>query len=352
MDIDIKVPDLLDPDFGVPHRLDPIPFNYDPENERIEKIIEQVSEFCGTEFTEVPPDPDAEDTPVPLDLEEGEEEEPERPTPPPLSPVEPGYEAQKHHEEMRKKYKEAKEKNLEEKKDYWARLWQVVRYISNITCWTDQIDDTFLMQTRTQSVSVEQMWGCKPGCCNCDETEIVIPLEYSPIAKRPAFIDGMITVFVNGEAVTEEIGYGYLNSHFDPATNTLHIMREDFPDTLLYNGNCCCLCRRRATIMLHYNAGYEGIPAGLLPMICPLLQKIEDSKASLSDCANTMTQVAGLLKFKKVGNIQYQWSDKDTEIAKTQALYTELYNLANVAEVYSISRCYLAEMPEEMGDVI
>lgn len=346
----------LDPDFGVVPKLPPLPFNYNEEDERVEEIIKQVSEFCGMEFTEVPPNPEAEDTPIPLaeGVEDGEDEEDEEPqvTPPPLNPGKgPGDDQYDKYKELIEQYKEAKAKNLEEKTDYWAKLWQVIRFISNITCWTDQVDDTFFMQTRVQQFSIEQVCGCRPGCCHCNEDEIVIPLDYSPVPDKP-FVDGRITVFINGKPISEEMSQRYLNTHFDMATNTLHIMRGDFPETLFYKNKCCCLCRRKATVMLHYNAGYDHIPAGLLPMICPLLSKIEESKAGLSECANTMTQVAGLLKAKKVGNIQYEWSDKDSELAKTQALYTELYNLAAVTEVYSISRCYLAEMPEEMGDVV
>lgn len=356
----------IDPGYTVPTRLDPVSPNYDPDDVRVVEIVDMVAKFCGVEFSEVPPDPDGEPNPdwdptdpespdktggvpVPLDDEEEPTTEPEEPGE--KYPEGTGEDPNPELDKLRDEYKEALQKNLDERQNYWVKLWQVIRFISNITCWTNEIDDTFLMQTRTQTYSAEQVNACRPGCCHCDEDLVSIPLEYSPVANKP-FIDGTITVFINGRPQTETITAGYLNSHFDPANNVVHIMREDFPDTLYYRNRCCCLCRRKATILLHYNAGYETIPVGLLPMICPLVKKIDESKDGLSDCANTMTQVAGLLKAKKVGNIQYEWSDKDSNTAKTQALYTDLYNLASVDEVYALSRCYIAEMPEEMGDVV
>lgn len=248
------------------------------------------------------------------------------------------------------KFDEDPEKALEEKKAYWVKLWQIIRFISNITCWTEQADDTFIMQTRIQNFSIEQVCGCRPGCCHCNEDEIEIPLEFFPTAEDDAFISGKITVFINGVPTTEEISKEYLEKHFDAGTNKLILIRTDFPETLLYKGKCCCLCRRKATVTLKYNAGYDLIPVGLLPMICPLIVKL--SNLNLSECANAMTEVSGALRFKKIGNIQYQWSDVETSSMKTQTLYTELFNLATVDEIYAMSRCLIAETPEEMGDVI
>lgn len=273
-----------------------LPFVFDEKNEQIVSLLEQVAGYCGTVFDEDP------------------------------------------------------EKALAEKKAYWVKLWQVIRFISNITCWTEQADDTFITQTRIQNFSIDQICACRPGCCHCDEDEIDIPLEFFPLAGDEPFISGKITVFINGEPKVEEVTAEYLNKHFDAGTNKLHLIRTDFPETLLYKGKCCCLCRRKATVTLKYNAGYNLIPTGLLPMICPLINKL--SNLNLSECANAMTEVSGALKFKKVGNIQYQWSDVETSSMKTQTLYTELFNLATVDEIYAISRCLIAETPEEMGEVI
>lgn len=273
-----------------------LPFVFDEKNEQIVSLLEQVAGYCGTVFDEDP------------------------------------------------------EKALAEKKAYWVKLWQVIRFISNITCWTEQADDTFITQTRIQNFSIDQICACRPGCCHCDEDEIDIPLEFFPLVGDEPFISGKITVFINGEPKVEEITADYLNKHFDAGTNKLHLIRTDFPETLLYKGKCCCLCRRKATVALRYNAGYNLIPTGLLPMICPLINKL--SNLNLSECANAMTEVSGALRFKKVGNIQYQWSDVETSSMKTQTLYTELFNLATVDEIYAISRCLIAETPEEMGEVI
>lgn len=344
----------IDKPMQVVAEMPPLPFNYDSGDSRVESIIDEVSSFCGYEFTVVPPNPDEEPgAPMPLADETPDEEEKDPNIEEPGSPSEPYPEGPSEElDKLREEYKEALAKNREEKSVYWAKLWQVIRFISNITCWTDEVDDTFFLQTRTQYYSVEQVNACRPNCCHCDTDVIEIPLEYGPLPEEGAFIHGKITVFINGKPIEEPISYEYLESHYDASTGRVIIMREDFPDTLLYRDNPCCLCRRKAVIMLKYNAGYQHIPAGLLPMLCPLIKKIDESKNGLSDCANTMTQVAGLLKFKKVGNIQYEWSDKDSNSAKTQTLYTDLYNIASVDEVYAISRCYIAETPDEMGDVI
>lgn len=377
----------IDPGYLIPTEMPALSYTYDPDDTLVVSLVDQVSQFCGADFTEVPSNPDGEANPdwdpsdpespekiegqpVPLDDDtETEKPQPGDPgfvidpdDPDKTGQIDPEVPGEKYPEgtgeepnpeldKLREEYNAAYEENLKERQTYWTKLWQVIRFISNITCWTDQIDDTFIMQTRTQYHNIEQVCGCRPGCCHCNEDEIEIPIEYSPLANKP-FVSGEITVFINGKPTREEIPVDYLNEHLDTATNVLHLMREDFPETLFYHGRCCCLCRRKAVVKLRYNAGYESIPMGLLPMICPLMKKIDESKNGLSDCANTMTQVSGLLKAKKVGNIQYQWSDNETNSQKTLSLYTDLYNLASVDEIYSLSRCYIAEMPEEMGDVV
>ena len=161
-----------------------------------------------------------------------------------------------------------------------------------------------------------------------------------------------MTVFINGKPKMKEITAEYLNEHYDEGNGKVYLDRNDFDDMLMFRGKCCCLCRRNVTIQVKYNAGYDLIPSGLLSLICPLMTKMEESKSGLNECANAMTQVSGALRFKKVGNIQYQWSDTESNSQKTYSLYTDLFNLATVDEVYALSRCLIAETPEEMGDVI
>lgn len=238
--------------------------------------------------------------------------------------------------------------------DLWSKIWLVLRLFSLVTCWTDGVNDLFLMQTRKQQTTVKQLCGCRRDCCNCDEDQIVVPLEYAPLydAEDCMYVSGTISVVINGRVVKEEIPTEYLYEHTDPYTNKLYIMREDFPDLLLWNNRCCCLCRRHCTITLAYNAGYEILPDGLLPLICPLLTKIDSAKIGLADCAAAMTQVVGLLKRKKVGNVEYEWSDNDSDTAVTQALFTDLFDVAMLAELEAISRCDDAMSIEEMGDVV
>lgn len=237
--------------------------------------------------------------------------------------------------------------------ELWSKIWLVLRLFSLVTCWTDSTDDLFLMQTRKQQTTVKQLCGCRRDCCNCDEDQIVIPLEFAPLLDNECmYVSGVISVVINGKIVREEIDPEYLYEHTDPFTNKLYIMREDFPDILLWHNKCCCLCRRNCTITLEYNAGYEMLPDGLLPLICPLLTKIDSAKVGLSDCAAAMTQVVGLLKRKKIGNVEYEWSDNDSSTAITQALLTDLFDVAMMAELEAISRCNDASGVEEMGDVV
>lgn len=365
MNID-EVNDELDKPMQVMETIPPLAFEYDPEDTRIQDTIDRVASFCGFEFTEVPQNPDKEPgVPVPLadatpsvdvtpdEPEEGEKDPDYGDNEHDNSGADPYPEETDEMDKLREAYKEALAEYHEERKAYWGKLWQVIRFISSITCWVDGPYDTFFAQFRKQVYDTTQENGCcRPNCCQCDPDEIVIPLDYTPLDKEQPFIDGWITVMINGQPVKEKIPYQYLMDHYNFSTNKVHIIRDDFPDTLLYRGSCCCLCRRKLTITLLYNAGYPEIPAGLLPLICPLMAKMDDAKMGLSDCANAMTQVAGYLKMKKVGNIQYQWSDTDNNTQKTLALVTDLYNLASLDEVMALSRCLKAEMPEEIGDVI
>lgn len=238
--------------------------------------------------------------------------------------------------------------------EMWAKIWLVLRLFSLVTCWTDTSDDLFLMQTRKQQVSLKQMNGCRRNCCYCDEDQIVIPLEYAPLydVDECMYVSGTISVVVRGKIIREEISLEYLKDHTDPFTGKLYIMRDDFPDVLLANRDCCCLCERECTITLEYNAGYETIPDGLLPLICPLLSKIDAAKVGLADCASAMTEVVGLLKRKKVGNVEYEWSDKDSNTAVTQALFTDIFDIGMLAELEAISRCDGIASVEQMGDVV
>lgn len=238
--------------------------------------------------------------------------------------------------------------------ELWKKIWLTLRFLSLSTCWTDGVDDLFIMQTRTQQATANELCGCKPHCCNCDEDQIVIPLDYAPLLddEKCMYVGATMSVVIGGKVKKVDIDPEYLYEHTDPFTNKLYIMRDDFPDLLYNHSQCCCLCKRRLTITLKYNAGYELLPVGLLPAICPLLSKIDSAKIGLNDCAAAMTQVVGLLKRKKVGNVEYEWSDTDSDTAKTQTLLTDLFNVAVIAEIQSISRCDSALGVEEMGDVI
>ena len=191
-----------------------------------------------------------------------------------------------------------------------------------------------------------ELYYAPVGDCTIAKNEDDNSIELEHTVKP--FIGGEIHAVdpVTGYQV-EKIPAEYLNTHYNPHTQKVIINPMDFP--ILGAGKC--ECPEEVDIVLYYNAGYCTIPQALLPLVCQLMHKIEDAKVSINDCAGAMTQVSGLLKSKKIGNIQYQWSDKDTEQSKTQALFTEIYNLANMDELFSLSRCDIINQ-EEMGDVI
>ncbi len=359
---------------AITEMIPPLPYVYDPEDERTNMILDEVAAFCGAEFTEVPPDPDDEEGGgdiMPLDDEPAEDDNDKNhdgipDVEDPGSPAEPYPEGPSEElDKLREAYKTALAKNIAEKEEYWAILWQVIRLISTMGCWTESHDDTFIVQYRTQQYIAEQASSCTCHCCKCDEDTIVIPIDYAPLQLHPdddknpvekkfdarPFIKGVISVVVDGKREEATIDQEYLNDRYDPYTQKLYINREDFPEVLYDQGRCCCLCLRKLTITLWYNAGYYGIPKTLLPLVCQLMGKIKDSKKPLSDCEAAVTQVSGLLKSMKTGNIQYAWSDRDNKLANTQALFTEIYNIASMAELFGLSRCDIINQ-EEAGDVI
>lgn len=230
----------------------------------------------------------------------------------------------------------------------WEMAWQILRRISSVACWDDEPDDLFLVQWRTQIYDTQVECGCVPNCCQCDDRNVIIPLEYVPYETEP-FIDGEIVATINGEIVTTPITAEYLNSHLNRATSKLYIVREDFPDALLDHSVCCCLCQREVSIKLHYNAGYDLIPSGLLPIIVDLLK---EKQSGSDDCHDNMTKVSGLLKRKKIGNVEYEWSTKDTSEANTASIYADIYDLGSIDEIFALSRCELTVQKEKIGDVV
>lgn len=349
--------DEIDPGMQVnTPNYEPVAYIYDPNDPRVVHITNQVIEFCGYEMTEVPQNPDEEPgVPVPLDDTEVEPIDPDDPDKKgqidPDKPGEPYPEQTDELDKLREEYKIAKDQNLKEREELWPKIWQAIRYISHLACWTDTDNDTFLTSIRHQAVEVSAKCACTPECCECDANVITIKLDYWPVPHNPFSIAHLSGVY-GGEILREVIDHEYLNDHYDPVTNTLYINRHDFPNLLFDKGRACCLCDHHITIDLEYLAGYDDIPDGILPIICPIISKINESKVSMSSCHQAMTQVAGLLKRKKSGNVEYEWSNVDSDSQKTQTLYTELYNIATLDEVMAISRCYILETPEEMGDVI
>lgn len=345
----------IDPDMAVDHpRFDPVAYIYDKDDPRVVHITDQVIDFCGYEMTEVPPNPDEEPgVPLPLSGDEptqdGEDNEGQEI---PGSPADPYPDGESDGLlKLREEYKNALAKNLEEREELWPKIWQAIRYISHLACWTDSDNDTFITSVRHQVEEVSAKCTCTQHCCECDQNVIAIKLDYGPVPRNPFSIAHLSGVY-GGEILREVIGHEYLNDHFDPVTGTLYINRRDYPNLLLDKGRPCCLCEHRITIDLEYLAGYDDIPDGILPLVCPIIAKINEAKVAMSSCHQAMTQVAGLLKRKKSGNVEYEWSNVNSDSQKTQTLYTELYNIATLDEVMAISRCYMLDTADEIGDVI
>lgn len=348
----------------------PLPYLYDADDERVQTILKQVVEHCEItlEETEMRPveKPDVTpDEPV-EEPEENPEEEGSDNTNEPISPtVENGEEkgevngeetegenSQGDNEPTDPEMEEVVVVEGEKPDEVWRRIWQAIRYLSNNSCWADSDDDTFIEQCRTEQYDAHTICGCTPDCCKCDPDHIVLTLSYSPYPQNP-LVEAIVSVVVNGRVARLHIDEKYLNEHFDPYTGKVYIMREDFPE-FFYSENygTCCLCKRKLTITLRYNAGYKTIPAALLPLICPLMAQIDEAKIPLSDCAQAMTKVSGLLKSLKKGDVQYTWSDTDTAASRTNALLTDIFDVGLVSELASISRCDQIVIPDEFGDVI
>lgn len=228
----------------------------------------------------------------------------------------------------------------------WPLIWQVLRIISTITCWDDLPNDLFLTQYRLQSYDAKSRCDCRPNCCDCDENYIIIPLDYVPYPDEP-FVGGTLVYREDGKFVKEELTAEYLNEHLNQTRDTLYIPRADW-DALHH---CCLRCDRDVYVDIEYNAGYDEIPAGLFPAICYLLNKVQNGTDD-TDCHDNMTQTSGLLKRKKVGNVEYEWSTQDTTTSKTATLYSDLHDVGMLAEVLAVSRCYLASQQEEIGCVV
>lgn len=342
--------------------LAPLPYLYDEEDERVVAILKQVTEHCEitleeTELRPVEKPGGIVDNPEP----EPEPEEPSEDTEEPISPTgEDGEDGGEEDEDVNGDNTEDEpEQEMEEvvvvegekKEEVWRRIWQAIRYLSNHACWTDRDDDTFIEQCREEQFTAETICGCTPNCCKCDPDQIVLTLSYSPFPMAP-LVDATVSAVVDGRPRRVTIDHVYLNEHFDPYTGKVYILREDFPEIFYENGRCCCLCKRELTITLHYNAGYKTIPAGLLTLMCPIMAQIDEAKIPLSDCASAMTKVSGLLKSLKKGDVQYTWSDKDTATSRTQALFTDMFDVAILTELASISRCEQIIIPDEFGDVV
>ena len=243
---------------------------------------------------------------------------------------------------------EENDKYPTDKKVLWPLIWQTLRIISSITCWDDNPGDLFLTQTRTQSYPVK-IEHCQCLCKLCDEAFVIIPLEYAP-HPEDFMISVKISGMVNGKFIKEELDIEELMEGFDEGRDRLYISKQVFYDLIKSEDNCCS-CEYDFTVTLQYNAGYDEIPEGLLPIICYILNKVNNG-VDEEDCHDNLTTTSGLLKRKKVGNVEYEWSTQDTTNSKTATLYSDLHDLGMLDEIMAISRCYLATQEEVLGDVV
>lgn len=253
----IQDDDPIDPDMGVDTpNYEPVAYIYDPNDTRIVHITDQVIDFCGYEMTEVPQNPD-EEPGVPVPLADDGEQKPQPGDPDfkidpddpdktgQIDPDAPGNQPDDNTgddalDKLREEYKLAKEQNLKEREELWPKIWQAIRYISHLACWTDTDNDTFLTSIRHQIEHVSAKCTCTARCCECDDNVIAIKLDYWPVPKHPFSIAHLSGVY-GGEIIREVIDHEYLNDHYDRANNVLYINRRDYPNLLLDHGYPCCL---------------------------------------------------------------------------------------------------------------
>lgn len=131
---------------------------------------------------------------------------------------------------------------------------EIIDLVSMLTCWTNNPCDTFLMGARKE---VEEL----PSCIDCS-------YKFEPF-YHPFDIDSFkfTVVEVDGTTITETevTDYVYYNGEF--------ILNLPLP-------SCECDCKRcgcdpEYSLVIEYNAGYEGLPDCLLPVFCNLLDVIQ-----------------------------------------------------------------------------
>lgn len=227
----------------------------------------------------------------------------------------------------------------------WSKVWMILRLVSAYTCWNDSDQDTFITQTRTQRVNFKQYCCHNATCGDCNRNIITIPLDYAPLADDP-FVGAPITVVNGAEIRRFTIPADYLEDHYDNITQNLYIDAADYPQVLMTS---CCKCPGDVSLAIEYNAGYDTIPLGILPFICALLNRLD--KMSATDCHATMNRVAGVLASKKIGNVQYQWTDNTSE-SNTDKMIIDLFNTALISQLQTLSRCTIVSSSSPMGFVV
>ena len=131
---------------------------------------------------------------------------------------------------------------------------EIIDLVSMYTCWTNDPCDTFLLGARKEVIEL-------PSCIDC-------PFKFVPF-YHPFDLESFkfTVVKLQGTEITETevTDYTYLNGEF--------ILNLPLP-------SCKCSCKHcgcdpEYTLVVEYDAGYEGLPDCLLPVFCNLLDVIQ-----------------------------------------------------------------------------
>lgn len=131
---------------------------------------------------------------------------------------------------------------------------EIVNLISMFTCWTNEPCDTFLLGPRQEVIEI-------PPCMDC-------AFEFEPF-YHPFDLDTFKFTLIerNETTITQTVveDYVYLNGRF--------YINLPLPDCKCMSKRCGC--DPEYTLLVEYDAGYEGLPDCLLPVFCNLLDVIQ-----------------------------------------------------------------------------
>lgn len=161
--------------------------------------------------------------------------------------------------------------------DLERNVRELINYISSLTCWAKNTCETFLLEERKQLITLDED---KIECCRCNDAILEVCLAYDKIDPETLQVS---LIQLDGINKTE---YNVSSDEFlyDDEQDILRLNLGAYISTCS-RCICDCRCKRKYTIKLTYEAGYEVIPECLLGMFCDMLHVVYDkNKCSCERC--------------------------------------------------------------------